>query len=70
MLNSKTLLFSTILIAYLGFKFNNIYVIDNFEDPYRYKAFYSSVYIFSAIVRHIYNSKFTPSLLIYFILIR
>ena len=47
----KTILFSSILIAYLAYKFNNIYVIENFEDPLRYKAFYSSVYIFSAVVR-------------------
>lgn len=49
MLPVKLFLF-TILIGYLAYKINNIYVIENFENPLRYKIFYSTLYSIAAIV--------------------
>ena len=50
MLPVKLFLFA-ILIGYLAYKINsNIYVIENFENPLRYKTFYSTLYSIATLV--------------------
>ena len=50
MFGSKGLLIAVVLVSVVAYKINNVYVIENFENPYRYKIFHAIVNAISTIV--------------------